>query len=214
MIKRLFDILISVICLATFGGVLLICILIASIDTNSFGLFFQSRIGQHGKPFTIFKIKTFSDRSKKSTTFGRFLRATKLDELPQLINVLIGNMSLVGPRPDIAGYADALSGKDRIVLNFKPGITGLASLKYRNEEEILANQDNSFQYNDTVIWPDKVRINRWYAQNQTFWMDMMILYYTIFSGGFDVEEFTSSHETFHKSSRQAIQNEEERDSFL
>ncbi|MGV8995286.1 MAG: sugar transferase [Flavobacterium sp.] len=189
MIKRLFDILISVICLATFGGVLLICILIASVDINSFGLFFQSRIGQYGKPFTIFKIKTFSDRSKKSTKFGRFLRATKLDELPQLFNVLIGNMSLIGPRPDIAGYADTLSGKDRIVLNIKPGITGLASLKYRNEEDILASQENSLEYNDTVIWPDKVRINRWYVQNHTFTMDLLILYYTIFSGGFDVEEF-------------------------
>ena len=194
MIKRLFDILISVICLATFGGVLLICILIASVDTNSFGLFFQSRIGQHGKPFTIFKIKTFSDRSKKSTKFGRFLRATKLDELPQLINVLIGNMSLIGPRPDIAGYADRLSGKDRIVLNIKPGITGLASIKYRDEEEILNSQRNPLEYNDSVIWPDKVRINKWYVQNHTLWMDIAILYYTVFARRFEVEEFMSSHQ--------------------
>lgn len=194
MIKRLFDILISVITLATFGGVLLICILIASIDTNSFGLFFQSRIGQHGNPFTIFKIKTFSDRSKKSTTFGRFLRATKLDELPQLLNVLIGDMSLVGSRPDISGYADALSGKDRIMLNIKPGITGLASLKYRNEEEILASEENSLKYNDTVIWPDKVRINKWYVNNRTFSMDLLILFYTIVPVKFDVEKYIRNKE--------------------
>ena len=141
MIKRLFDFVFSLLGLLFLGGILLICILIASIDTKSFGLFIQSRIGQHGIPFNIFKIKTFSDFSKTTTPFGRFLRASKLDELPQLLNVLLGSMSFVGPRPDVSGYADVLKAEDRIILSVKPGITGLASLKYRNEEEILLQQE-------------------------------------------------------------------------
>ena len=192
MIKRLFDIVISVICLVTFGGVLLICILIASVDTNSFGLFFQSRIGQHGKLFKIFKIKTLSDQSKKITAFGRFLRASKLDELPQLVNVLLGNMSFVGPRPDIIGYADLLQNHDRIILTIKPGITGLASLKYRNEEALLLEQQDPQTFNDQIIWPDKVRINKWYTQNHSLQMDLLIIFYTVLPLHFDVDGFIIS----------------------
>ena len=167
----------------------MLTIILASIDTKSFGLFTQKRIGQYGKTFTIFKIKTLSDTTKSSTSIGRFLRSTKLDELPQFFNILNGTMSFVGPRPDISGYADQLKNQDRIILNVKPGVTGLASLKYRNEEQILAQQINPLHYNDTIIWPDKVRINKWYVKNQTFLIDLKILFYTIIPSSFDVEQF-------------------------
>ncbi len=192
MIKRLFDFVFSLLGLLFLGGILLICILIASIDTKSFGLFIQSRIGQHGIPFNIFKIKTFSDSSKTTTPFGRFLRASKLDELPQLLNVLLGSMSFVGPRPDVSGYADVLKAEDRIILSVKPGITGLASLKYRNEEEILLQQEFPQIYNDEVIWPDKVRINKWYVCNHTLWMDLRILLFTISPAKFTLQDFMSN----------------------
>lgn len=189
MTKRLFDFFFSLFALVLLGGILLLCILIASIDTKSFGLFIQTRIGQNGLPFKIFKIKTFSDHSKEVTAFGRLLRASKLDELPQLVNVLLGNMSFVGPRPDIAGYADTLIGDDQSILSVKPGITGLASLKYRTEEEILQKEKFPLVYNDEVIWPDKVRINKWYVYNRTLWMDLRILFYTIIPINFDVDSF-------------------------
>ena len=118
-----------------------------------------------------------------------FLRSSKLDELPQLLNVLKGEMTLVGPRPDVPGYADLLQGDDRIILTLKPGITGLASLKYRNEEQLLAQQPNPKQYNDEVIWPDKVRINKWYASNRTFLIDLQIIFYTLIPIPFDVDAF-------------------------
>ena len=112
--------------------------------------------------------------------FGKWLRKTKLDEIVELVNVLKGEMSFVGPRPDVEGYADKLEGEDRKVLELRPGITGPASLKYINEEEILANVDNPQQYNDKVIFPDKVKINLDYYYNRTFWGDIRIILKTIF----------------------------------
>jgi lipopolysaccharide/colanic/teichoic acid biosynthesis glycosyltransferase len=170
-------------------GFLLLVIAITAIDTQSNGFFTQERIGQHGKSFLIYKLRTLHAKTNKSTLWGRILRKTKLDEIPQILNLLKGEMTLVGPRPDVAGYADKLEGADRIILNLKPGITGLASLKYRNEEQILSQQPNPQHYNDEVIWPDKVRINKWYAQNRTISMDLQILFYTLFSISFDVEAF-------------------------
>ena len=172
------------------GLVFLLLVLgITAIDTQSNGFFTQVRIVQHGKPFLIYKLRTLHSKTNKTSFWGRMLRKTKLDELPQLLNLLKGEMTLVGPRPDVAGYADKLEGADRIILNLKPGITGLASLKYRNEEQILSQQPNPQHYNDEVIWPDKVRINKWYAQNRTISMDLQILFYTLFSISFDVEAF-------------------------
>ena len=112
--------------------------------------------------------------------FGKWLRKTKLDEIVELVNVLKGEMSLVGPRPDVEGYADKLEGEERKVLELRPGITGPASLKYINEEEILANVDNPQQYNDKVIFPDKVKINLDYYHNRTFWGDIKIILNTVF----------------------------------
>ena len=114
------------------------------------------------------------------TPLGHVLRKYKLDELPELWNVLIGDMSFVGPRPDVPGYADALEGEARDVLRLRPGITGPASLKYANEEEILALVDDPQRYNDEVIFPDKVRINLEYYHNHTFMGDLRLIFATIF----------------------------------
>lgn len=168
---------------------LFIIFIFASIDTKSNGLFTQKRVGQFGKPFIIFKIKTMHPKTRTISGIGRFLRKSKLDELPQLWNVLIGDMSFVGPRPDIIGYADQLVGEDRIILNLKPGLTGLASIKYRNEEKTLFNQTDSLHYNDNIIWPDKVRINKWYVQHRTLSMDVTILFYTLCPSYLEVERF-------------------------
>lgn len=193
ILKRLFDFILAFFVILLFGFIIIICVGIASFDTKSFGLFVQKRIGQFGKPFQIYKIKTVNDKTKAVSAFGQFLRNTKLDELPQLINILNGTMSFVGPRPDVAGYADKLIGEDAIILQLRPGVTGPASIKYRNEEQILAAQQNPLHYNDTVIWPDKVRINKWYVQNRTFVMDIKILFYTIFPNKFNCDEFIKTN---------------------
>jgi lipopolysaccharide/colanic/teichoic acid biosynthesis glycosyltransferase len=193
--KRLFDIFSAFSGLLICGALILSCVILATFDTKSFGLFCQQRIGRYGKAFIIFKIKTLNDSSKKPSRFGIFLRKTKIDELPQLINILNGSMSFVGPRPDVSGYADHLTGADALILNIRPGVTGLASLKYRNEEQILVLQQNPLQYNDTIIWPDKVRINKWYTQNHTAIMDFRIIYYTLIPIYFDVDNFIDNYKS-------------------
>ncbi|WP_455967117.1 sugar transferase [Bacteroides fluxus] len=152
-------------------------------------LFTQRRVGRHGKLFTMYKFRSMTVSHSGSsvsvkgegriTPLGAKLRKYKLDELPELWNVLIGDMSLVGPRPDVPGYADKLEGENRRILLLKPGITGPASLKYRNEEEILAEQENPQKYNDEVLFPDKVRMNIEYLDNWSFWNDIKIIIYTL-----------------------------------
>jgi lipopolysaccharide/colanic/teichoic acid biosynthesis glycosyltransferase len=115
------------------------------------------------------------------TPFGKFLRAYKLDELPQLYNVLVGDMSLVGPRPDVSGYADYLEGEDRIILSIKPGITGPATIKFKNEEDLLSDQKNPKKYNDDVIWPEKIKINKQYIQKWSLFNDIKCIVNTIIS---------------------------------
>lgn len=176
--KRLFDLLFSFVGLLILSPIILIMALVTALDTGSSGFFLQDRVGQHGKLFRIIKLRTISAKTSAISKYGKFLRRSKIDELPQLYNVLIGEMSFVGPRPDVPGYADVLKGKDRAFLKLKPGLTGLASLKYRNEEALLALERNPLQYNDTVIWPDKVRLNNWYEEHRSFGMDLLILCYT------------------------------------
>ncbi|WP_313504635.1 sugar transferase [Kaistella carnis] len=176
--KRLFDLLFSFVGLLIFSPIILIMALVAALDTGSSGFFLQDRVGQHGKLFRIIKLRTISAKTSAISKYGKFLRRSKIDELPQLYNVLIGEMSFVGPRPDVPGYADVLKGKDRAFLKLQPGLTGLASLKYRNEEALLALERNPLQYNDTVIWPDKIRLNNWYEEHRSFGMDFLILCYT------------------------------------
>jgi lipopolysaccharide/colanic/teichoic acid biosynthesis glycosyltransferase len=151
--------------------------------------FRQQRVGQHGRLFTMVKFRTMKVNhsgssisvkgERRITPLGSVLRKYKLDELPELWNVLKGDMSLVGPRPDVPGYADQLQGDDRRILLLKPGITGPASLKYANEEELLAKQTDPVQYNDKVIYPDKVRLNLKYLDNWSFGLDLKIIFYTV-----------------------------------
>jgi lipopolysaccharide/colanic/teichoic acid biosynthesis glycosyltransferase len=151
--------------------------LLAGISTKSSGLFNQQRIGQNAKPFTIYKLKTM--HNAKVTSMGKFFRKYKIDELPQLINILLGDMSFVGPRPDVPGYYDQLIGDDRKVLELKPGLTSLAAIKYRNEEELLKNQNHPLLYNDQIIFPDKVKMNLEYLDKRSFFYDMKIILLTV-----------------------------------
>ncbi len=180
MLKRMFDFFVSFIGLMLFGWLIFILWIVTSIDTQSNGLFVQDRIGQYGRAFKIFKLKTIHPNKNLISTIGRFLRKSKLDELPQLLNVLIGEMSFVGPRPDIPGYYDQLQGESRKILELKPGLTSEASLKYFNEEQLLALQKDALYYNDVVIFPDKVKMNLDYYYHRSFWIDIRILFNTLF----------------------------------
>lgn len=179
IIKRLFDLFFSLLLIITFSPVIIFGYLLASIDTLSNGFFTQKRIGQYGIPFTIYKLKTICPKTKKISSIGKLLRKSKIDELPQLFNVLIGNMSFVGPRPDISGYYDKLEGEFKKILELKPGITCDASIKYANEEMVLEKQENPLKYNDEVIFPDKLKMNLEYFNKQSFWLDIKILFRTI-----------------------------------
>lgn len=189
-LKRSFDLLLSTSGLLLFGWLILLTYLVATIDTRQNGLFMQTRIGRYGKRFRVMKIRTMRNLAHIQTTvttqndpritlIGHFLRRTKLDELPQLINVLVGQMSFVGPRPDVPGFADHLEGEDRIVLSVRPGITGPASLVYRNEEQLLAAQYDPELFNRTVLFPEKVRVNRDYVRNYRFSKDIEYIFRTV-----------------------------------
>lgn len=181
MAKRIFDIFFALTGLIFFGVFILGFYMAASISSGQNGMFTQIRIGQYGKKFIIYKLRSMMDvaDSKKVTRVGRFMRKYKIDELPQLYNILKGDMSFVGPRPDLPGYYDKLQGTERELLQLKPGLTGPASLKYANEEDILAGVSDPLLYNDTIIFPDKVRINLEYIKNRSLWYDLKIIIYTI-----------------------------------
>ena len=189
--KRAFDLFFAVIGLLAVWWLILLAWIVASIDTRSNGFFVQKRVGRNGKIFWVVKIKTMRPVAEIDTTvtrrgdpritpLGAFFRRTKIDELPQLWNVLFGDMSFVGPRPDVPGFADKLQGEERVMLSIRPGITGPATLKYRNEEELLAAQDDPEAYNRDVIWPDKVRTNLQYIQEWSLWNDCCYIFRTIF----------------------------------
>ena len=191
IVKRGFDITFSLIGLVLFGWLIFIAFLLSSIETRQNGFFIQERVGKDGKLFRVIKIRTMRDIPNVNTTvtrendpritrLGRFWRKTKIDELPQLINVLLGQMSFVGPRPDVPGFADQLTGPDRIILTVRPGITGPATLRFRNEEQLLAQQDDPEAYNREVIWPEKVRLNREYVENYSFRQDIKYIFQTLF----------------------------------
>jgi lipopolysaccharide/colanic/teichoic acid biosynthesis glycosyltransferase len=180
MLKRIFDSVLSLIGLLLVGGFLLLFWIMASIDTQSNGLFIQERIGQWGRIFKIYKLKTIHPKTKHISPIGRFLRKSKIDEFPQLWNILIGDMSFVGPRPDVPGYYDVLEGENRKILELKPGLTSLASIKYANEDALLAAQTDPLAYNDRVIFPDKVRMNLDYYYHHSLVGDICILWKTVF----------------------------------
>ena len=195
--KRVFDLFISCI-----GLLLILPILVLfSITIFTFSglpiFFHQKRTGKNGESFTLYKFRSMyknADKIKDSsitiendnriTNIGKCIRKWKFDELPTLWNVLKGDMSLVGPRPDVPGYADKLEGEDRRILKLRPGITGLATLKYADEERLLATVDDPIKYNDEVIFPDKVKINLEYLDNWSLWLDIKIIFQTIFRSNY------------------------------
>ena len=189
-LKWIFDRIASLIGLFFLWPVLLVVAILIKIKMPGGPAFFtQKRVGRHGKLFTMHKFRSMTVSHSGSsvsvageariTPLGAKLRKYKLDELPELWDVLIGNMSFVGPRPDVPGYADQLKGEERRVLELRPGITGPASLKYRDEEELLAKVENPIEYNDTVIYPDKVRINLYYLSHYSFVKDIQMILCTV-----------------------------------
>lgn len=197
-LKWLFDKLASLFGLLFLSPVLLVVAILIKVKMPGPILFCQKRVGQYGKLFTVYKFRSMTVKAEASvasrdsdatsiasteqnriTPLGEKLRHYKLDELPELWNVLKGDMSFVGPRPDVPGYADQLQGEERDILKLKPGITGPASLKYRNEEELLASVDNPAQYNDEVIFPDKVKLNLYYLKHYSFIKDIQMIICTV-----------------------------------
>lgn len=190
-LKRSFDIVGATIGLVATSWIILAAYGIARMETGLSGFFVQERVGRHGKIFRVIKIRTMrpidgintsvtTGTDPRITRSGRFFRRTKIDELPQLINVLKGEMSFVGPRPDVPGFADNLQGDDRVVLSLRPGITGPATLHFRNEEELLARQPDPERFNQEIIYPEKVRLNRQYVENYRFIDDLRFIWQTIF----------------------------------
>ena len=188
--KSIFDRVTSLIGLIFLSPILVAIAIIVSIKMPGGPIIFkQKRVGQNGRLFTMYKFRSMTvDHNGSSisvagesriTPIGAILRKYKLDELPELWNVLIGDMSFVGPRPDVPGYADQLKGKDREVLKLRPGITGPASLKYRDEEDLLAKQSDPQKYNDNVIFPNKVRINLYYLHHYSFVKDIQMIFCTV-----------------------------------
>lgn len=188
--KYLFDRIMAFVGLVVLSPILFVVwILIRIKMPDGPAVFTQKRVGKGGKLFTMYKFRSMSAHHSGSTVsvagesritpLGAKLRRYKLDELPELWNVFIGDMSFVGPRPDVPGYADKLEGDDRRVLQLRPGITGPASLKYRDEEVLLAAQANPQEFNDKVIYPDKVRINLYYLDYYSFVADIKMIIATV-----------------------------------
>lgn len=190
VLKRSSDLVGASIGLLVTWPVIVIAAIAARIDTGESGIFTQERVGRGGKKFRVMKVRTMRSSSSEPSTvtttddtrvtrLGRLLRDLKVDELPQLLNVVRGDMSLVGPRPDVPGFADVLDGTDRLILTVRPGITGPAALAYRHEEQILASVDDPEWYNREIIWPDKVQISLEYVSGYTLMSDVRCLRDTI-----------------------------------
>lgn len=205
LLKHIFDKVVSFLGLLVLWPVLAIVAIMVKVKMPGGPAFFvQQRVGKDGKLFNCHKFRSMTMRHNDSpvamagesriTSFGEKLRNYKLDELPQLWDVFIGNMSFVGPRPDVPGYADQLEGDDRDVLKMRPGITGPATLKYRMEEKMIADyvtqrqkegdqrdaQEIALEYNDTVLYPDKVRLNCYYYRHYSFVTDLKLIFCTVF----------------------------------
>lgn len=189
-LKYIFDRLMAFFGLLALWPVLLVVAILIKVKMPGGPVIFkQKRVGRNGRLFTMYKFRSMTvghggssvsvAGESRITPLGAKLRHYKLDELPELWNVLIGDMSFVGPRPDVPGYADRLTGNDRRVLELRPGITGPASLKYRDEEELLAGQQDPQRYNDEVIFPDKVKINLYYLNHYSFIKDIQMIFCTV-----------------------------------
>lgn len=190
ILKYIFDRAMAFIGLVILWPVLLVVAILIKVKMPGGPVIFrQKRVGRNGRLFTMYKFRSMTvghggssvsvAGESRITPLGAKLRHYKLDELPELWNVLIGDMSFVGPRPDVPGYADQLKGADREVLKLRPGITGPASLKYRDEEDLLAGKEDPQKYNDEVIFPDKVRINLYYLHHYSFLKDIEMIFCTV-----------------------------------
>lgn len=189
--KRIADILFSLFGLLVLLPVFVVIAIVIAIDTKGGIFFFQIRVGKNNKDFKLFKFRTMrvdaeskgqltiGGRDNRITKAGYFLRRYKLDELPQLLNVLLGDMSLVGPRPEVRKYVDMYTTEQLQVLSVKPGITDYASIKYADESELLAKAENPEQFYIQTIMPDKLAINLEYIKNRSFGADIAILFKTI-----------------------------------
>ena len=164
----------------------------ATVSTRQWGVFSQERVGRDGETFRVHKVRSMRRLDGVTTTVtagtdpritrvGGWLRRLKVDELPQLVNVVLGEMSIVGPRPDVAGWADLLEGQDRVVLSVRPGITGPASVAFRHEEDMLDAEEDPEVYNREVIWPEKVRLNRRYVESWSLREDVRWIVATVTS---------------------------------
>ena len=183
--KRLFDLTLATVWILLLSPILILAAILIKSTMPGPVIFKQKRIGKEGKPFIIYKFRSMrintSDTAitlstdKRITRFGRFIRKTKIDELPQLCNILKGEMSIVGPRPDVPGYYDTLTGENQLIWTLRPGLTGLDSMFYPNEQVILDHQTHPRQYYDNILWPHKVRLNLWYTKNRTLLIDMKII---------------------------------------
>jgi lipopolysaccharide/colanic/teichoic acid biosynthesis glycosyltransferase len=188
--KRIFDFVFATIGIfLCFVPALLVAFMVRIIDGSPI-LFAQQRVGWHGEVFKIYKFRTMRSgpgdgstvttaTDDRITSLGRILRKWKLDELPQLINVLTGDMSFVGPRPDVVGYADLLTGEESRVLSIRPGITSPATLKFRDEESILAQAADPEKYNREVLYPEKVRLNLQYIESMCLTIDLKWILKTV-----------------------------------
>ena len=186
---RPLDLLVAVTGLIIFSPVLVVSWLAAGRSAKGSGLFRQTRIGQDAQPFEIVKFRTMSADATggtvttagdgRITSVGRLLRRSKIDEVPQLLNVLRGEMALIGPRPDVAGFADELEGDDRGVLSIRPGVTGPASVLFANEEDLLATVKDADSFNADVLFPLKTAVNRAWIDEASLLDDLRILVWTV-----------------------------------
>ena len=192
MIKRLFDIILSFFGIIILIPVFIIVSILIKISSSGPVFFLQERVGLNGKIFKIIKFRTMKinqeisltitiENDNRITKIGKYLRRYKIDEIPELLNVLFGDMSFVGPRPDVPGYADLLEGENRNILKLRPGITSRASIKYANEEKLLLNHDDPIAFNNKVIFPDKVEMNLNYYKNNNIWIDIKIIFATLYA---------------------------------
>ena len=190
ILKRAMDVTGAAIGLVLLSPVIVAAFATATIDTRAPGFFRQERIGRWGRPFRVAKIRTMrrdpsittsvtTADDPRITRLGAFFRRTKLDELPQLWNVLWGDMSFVGPRPEVPGFADQLTGADRLLLSVRPGITGPATIHFRDEERLLAQSDDPEAYNRDVLFPTKVRMNLEYIREYSLRGDLVYLWRTL-----------------------------------
>jgi lipopolysaccharide/colanic/teichoic acid biosynthesis glycosyltransferase len=189
--KRIFDFTLSLIAIIILLPLFILIALLIVLTSKGGPFYLQTRIGKGGKPFKIIKFRTmYKDSDKKGlltvgkkdprvTHIGHFLRKTKLDELPQLFNILFGHMSFVGPRPEVPKYVNLYNERQRQVLSVRPGLTDYASLEYINESEILAQAENPEQYYIEHVMPAKLELNLKYIQDQSFTTDLIIIFKTI-----------------------------------